>query len=55
MGPKFYTQYELHTTLFIEIIDNEIYFREWNRTKNFFGHLRNIFTILFIFVQYMIK
>ena len=44
MGPKFYTQYELYTTLFIEIIDDEIYFREWNRTKNFFGHLRNIFT-----------
>ena len=44
MGPKFYTQYELYTTLFIEIINDEIYFQEWNKTKNFFGHLRNIFT-----------
>ena len=44
MGPKFYTQYELYTTLFIEIINDEIYFKEWNQTINFFGHLRNIFT-----------
>ena len=44
MGPKFYNQYELYTTLFIEIINDEIYFKEWNKTKNFFGHLRNIFT-----------
>ena len=44
MGPKFYNQYELYTTLFIEIIDDDIYFKEWNKTKNFFGHLRNIFT-----------
>ena len=44
MGPKFYTQYELYATLFIEIINDEIYFQEWNKTKNFFGHLRNIFT-----------
>ena len=44
MGPKFYTQYELYATLFIEIINDEIYFQEWNKTKNFFGQLRNIFT-----------
>ena len=44
MGPKFYTKYELYTTLFIEIINDETYFYEWNSTKNFFGHLRNIFT-----------
>ena len=44
MGPKFYNQYELYATLFIEIINDEIYFNEWNTTKNFFGHLRNIFT-----------
>ena len=44
MGPKFYNKYELYTTLFIEIINDEIYFKEWNKTKNFFGHLRNIFT-----------
>ena len=44
MGPKFYSQYELYTTLFIEIINDEIYFNEWSKTKNFFGHLRNIFT-----------
>ena len=44
MGPKYYKQYELYTTLFIEIINDEIYFREWDKTRNFFGHLRNIFT-----------
>ena len=44
MGPKFYTQYEMYAELFIKIISNDIYFNEWNNTKNFFGHLRNIFT-----------
>ena len=44
MGPKFYSQYELYATLFIELINDETYFKEWNLTKNFFGHLRNIFT-----------
>lgn len=44
MGPKYYKQYELYTTLFIEIINDDIYFKEWDKTRNFFGHLRNIFT-----------
>ena len=44
MGPKFYTQYQLYTELFIEIINNKEYFNKWHKTENFFGHLRNIFT-----------
>ena len=44
MGPKFYGQYELFTTLFIEIINDDTYFKYWSKTMNFFGHLRNIFT-----------
>ena len=44
MGPKFYTQYDIYTTLFIEIINDDEYFRIWSKTSNFFGHLRNIFT-----------
>ena len=44
MGPKYYKQYELYTTLLIEIINDDIYFKEWDKTRNFFGHLRNIFT-----------
>ena len=43
MGPKFFSKYELYTQIFIEIINNEDYFRTWSRTQNFFGHLRNIF------------
>ena len=44
MGPKFYTQYDIYTSLFIEIINDDEYFRIWSKTSNFFGHLRNIFT-----------
>ena len=44
LGPKFYPQYELYTTLFIEIINDDEYFKLWSKTSNFFGHLRNIFT-----------
>ena len=44
LGPKFYSQYELYTTLFIEIINDDTYFKYWSKTANFFGHLRNIFT-----------
>ena len=44
MGPKFFGQYEIFTTLFLEIITDETYFKLWSRTSNFFGHLRNIFT-----------
>ena len=44
LGPKFFPQYELYTTLFIEIINDDEYFKLWNKTSNFFGHLRNIFT-----------
>ena len=44
MGPKFYTQYQLYTELFIEIISNNEYFTKWHITQKFFGHLRNIFT-----------
>ena len=44
MGPKFYSQYDIYTTLFIEIINDNTYFTLWNKTTNFFGHLRNIFT-----------
>lgn len=43
MGPKFYTQYQLFTELFLELISDKNYFSEWSNTKNFFGHLRNIF------------
>ena len=43
MGPKFYSQYQLYTELFIEIINKEYYFRLWSVSGNFFGHLRNIF------------
>ena len=44
MGPKFYAQYDIYTSLFIEIINDDEYFRIWSKTSNFFGHLRNIFT-----------
>ena len=44
MGPKFYTQYDIYTSLFIEIINDDEYFTIWSKTSNFFGHLRNIFT-----------
>ena len=44
LGPKFFPQYELYTTLFIEIINDDEYFKLWSKTSNFFGHLRNIFT-----------
>jgi len=44
MGPKFYKQYQLYTELFIEIISINEYFTKWQKTQNFFGHLRNIFT-----------
>ena len=43
MGPKFYSKYELYTDLFINMINNEHYFKIWSTTANFFGHLRNIF------------
>ena len=43
LGPKFFPQYELYTTLFIEIINDDEYFKLWSKTSNFFGHLRNIF------------
>ena len=43
MGPKFYSKYELYTDLFINMINNEHYFKIWSTTGNFFGHLRNIF------------
>ena len=38
MGPKFYSQYDIYTTLFIEIINDNTYFTLWNKTTNFFGH-----------------
>ena len=44
MGPKFYSQYDIYTSLFLEIINDDDYFRIWSKTANFFGHLRNIFT-----------
>ena len=44
MGPKFYAQYQLFAELFITIISSESFFNKWTITKNFFGHLRNIFT-----------
>ena len=44
MGPKYFWQYDIFTTLFIEIINDDSYFRIWSKTSNFFGHLRNIFT-----------
>ena len=43
MGPKFFSKFELYSELFIELISNERYFKIWNSTDNFFGHLRNIF------------
>ena len=43
MGPKFYTKYELYCEVFLRIINNKKYFNIWNKTENFFGHLRNIF------------
>ena len=43
MGPKFFSKYQLYTELFIEIINNEHYFKLWCTSGNFFGHLRNIF------------
>ena len=43
MGPKFYNQYQLFTELFLELISDKVYFNEWSNTRDFFGHLRNIF------------
>jgi hypothetical protein len=43
MGPKYYLKYELYSELFLEIISDNTYFYIWNKNKNFFGHLRNIF------------
>ena len=43
MGPKFYNQYKIYTELFLEIINDNEYFNKWSNTRNFFGHLRNIF------------
>ena len=44
LGPKFFGQYEIFTSLFIEIINDDTYFKLWGKSTNFFGHLRNIFT-----------
>jgi len=43
MGPKFFSKYQLYSQLFIEIINQEHYFKLWCTSGNFFGHLRNIF------------
>ena len=43
MGPKFYNQYQLFSELFLELISDKVYFNEWSNTRDFFGHLRNIF------------
>ena len=43
MGPKFYKQYEIYATLFLEMINDDKFFKLWERGKNFFGNLRNIF------------
>ena len=43
MGVKFYNYFIIYTELFIEIINNNEYFNKWSNTRNFFGHLRNIF------------
>ena len=44
MGPKFYAQYQIYAELFIGVISNDSYFSKWCTTRNFFGHLRNIFS-----------
>ena len=43
MGPKFFSKFEIYSELFIQMINNERYFKIWSMAENFFGHLRNIF------------